>query len=295
MQEPIMGEIVVIFIFNVDILTLLCLHCSQAIEWQWSCQTRTLRGASWALAPPNSLRYQNIKQPALSHPLHHAIQPQRGVNHLEVDWEVSLSVCVLVRQGELNSLHTLLEIPLSGNDKLRELLALGPQKSPEFSFSLTMVDGSREDDVSVESFKRNNNDTVKREHGSFRSLFEAERCPAPYMQGSHFYCFHCPSTEPGCGLHSRNGIGLENKLLDLRLLPSTSLCNYTEMVKGNHTEGDNEREEKLAVMYERLRIEVRSTLSEFPICCGGDTTASTNTRTYTHTHTHTHTITHTDT
>lgn len=232
---------------------------SQAVEWLWVRQTRPLSSASWALAPPNSLRYQNIKQPALSHPFHHVSQPQRG-GYYENDWEESLSVCVLVRQGESDGLHTLLEIPLSGHNKLGELLALGPHKSSELSFPLTTVDGSSEDDISVDSFKRNSVDGVKREHGCFRSLFEAERCPAPFMYGSHFYCFHCPGTEPlpGGGLKSRQAIGLDNKRVELPLLPSTSLCSHVDRAEGEHTEGDREREEQLALMYERLRIELPS-------------------------------------
>nr|XP_046273375.1 uncharacterized protein C6orf136 homolog isoform X2 [Scatophagus argus] len=228
-----------------------------AIDWQWIRQTRTLSNAPWALAAPNSLRYQNIKQPKLSHPFHHASQPQRG-GYYEGDCEESLSVCVLVRQGESDDIHTLLELPLSGQNKLGDLLALGAHKPPEFFFSLTTVDGSREDDISVDSFKRNSVDAVKREHGCFRSLFEAERCPAPFMCGSQFYCFHCPVAEPGRRLKSRQDIELDTKPLDLILLPPTSLYSHTERVEGNHTEGDCEKEEKLAKMYERLRIELPS-------------------------------------
>ncbi|KAM9340308.1 uncharacterized protein C6orf136 homolog [Symphorus nematophorus] len=232
---------------------------SQAVDWLWIRQTRPLSSASWALAPPNSLRYQNVKQPALSHPFHHASQPQRG-GYYENNWEESLSVCVLVRQGESDGLHTLLEIPLSGHSKLGELLPLGHHKSSGLSFPLTTVDGSSEDDISVDSFKRNSVDGVKREHGCFRSLFEAERCPAPFMYGSHFYCFHCPGTEPlpGSGLKSRQDIGLDNKHVELPLLPPTSLCSHAERAEGEHTEGDREREEQLALMYERLRIELPS-------------------------------------
>lgn len=171
-------------------------------------------------------------------------------------------MCVLVRQGESDSLHTLLEIPLSAHNKLGELLALGAHKSSEFSFLLTTVDGSREDDISIGGFNRNGVDAV-REHGCFRSLFEEERCPAPFMYGSQFYCFHCPGTEPGNRLNSRKDIGLDNKPVDLPLLPPASLCSHAEIVKGHHSEGDSEREEKLAMMYERLRIEVRMhTVSE---------------------------------
>ncbi|XP_071356710.1 uncharacterized protein C6orf136 homolog [Trachinotus anak] len=232
---------------------------SQAVDGLWIRQTRPLSSASWALAPPNSLRYQNIKQPVLSHPFHNASQPQRG-GYYEEDWEEALGVCVLVRQGESDGLHTLLEIPLFGHNKLGELLALGAHRSSEFSFSLTTVDGRREDDISMDSFKRNSVDVVKREHGCFRSLFEAERCPAPFMSGSQFYCFHCPGTEPvpGSELKSKQDIGLDNKPVELPLLCPTALCSLTEGPEGGHTEGDSEGEEKLATMYERLRIELPS-------------------------------------
>ncbi|CAK6978923.1 uncharacterized protein C6orf136 homolog [Scomber scombrus] len=237
---------------------------SQAVDLQWIYQTRPLSSASWALAPPNSLRYQNVKQPVLSHPFHHASQPQRGAFYDE-DWEeTSLSMCMLVRQGESGGLHTLLEIPLFfGQNKPTELLALGAHRSSEFSFPLTMVDGSRVDDISVDSFKRNSIDAVKREHGCFRSLFEAERCPAPFMYGSQFYCFHCPGTEPPStgSLKSRQDVGLENKPVELPLLHPTSLCSHAQRAEGGHTERESEEEEKLAMMYERLRIELPNFLA----------------------------------
>lgn len=172
-------------------------------------------------------------------------------------------MCVLVRQGEADGLHTLLEIPLFGHNKLGELLALGPHKSSDFSFALTTVDGSREDDISMDSFRRNSADAVKREHGCFRSLFEAERCPAPFMYGSQFYCFHCPGTEPGpdSGLRSKQDrFGLEEKLAELPVLRPATLCSLTEQAEGGQTDGDREGEEKMAVIYERLRIEVRTQL-----------------------------------
>ncbi|KAM6903137.1 uncharacterized protein C6orf136 homolog isoform 1-T3 [Lycodopsis pacificus] len=226
------------------------LTLSQAVDWQWTRPTRPLSSASWALGPPNGLRYQSMKQSVLSHPFHHASQPQTG-GFYEEDWE-SVSVCVLVRQGESDGLHTLLEIPLSAHNKLGELLTPGPRKSPEFSFLLTTVEGSREDDISIDSFRR--------EHGCFRSLFEAERCPAPFMYGSQFYCFHCPATQPGpgSGLKSRQDTELDNGPVKLPLLPSTSLCSHAERAEGDHTEGGSEEEERLAVMYERLRMELPS-------------------------------------
>ncbi|XP_029370097.1 uncharacterized protein C6orf136 homolog isoform X2 [Echeneis naucrates] len=233
---------------------------SQAGDWLCIRQTRPLNSASWALAPPNSLRYQNIKQPVLSHPFHKSSQPQRGGNF--DDWEEALGMCVLVRQGESDGLHTLLEIPLLGHNKLGEFLALGAHKPSEFSFHITTVDGRREDDISMDNLKRHSVDAVKREHGCFRSLFEKERCPAPFMSGSHFYCFHCPGTEPvhGNGLKSKQDTGLKNKHeqlpVELPLLRPTTLCSLIERAEGEHSEGDGEGEQKLASMYERLRIEL---------------------------------------
>lgn len=171
-------------------------------------------------------------------------------------------MCVLVRPGESDDQHTLVEIPLFGQTKLGELLAPGFNKPMEFLFPLTTVDGSREDDISVgikvDSLEGSDSDIVAREHGSFRSLFEAEGCPAPFMYGSSFYCFHCPGTEPppGCGIISRHIIGLENNPMDLSLLLSTSLCSHAERAEGDNNKIESEGEEKLALMYEKLRIEL---------------------------------------
>ncbi|KAM8840952.1 uncharacterized protein C6orf136 homolog isoform 2-T3 [Spinachia spinachia] len=212
---------------------------SQTANWQWTRQTCPFSSASWALVPPNSLRYQSIQQSVLSHPFHHASQPQTG-GHYEEDCE-SLSVCVLVRQSESHGLHTLLEIPLLGQHNP------GPPPASEFSFLLTMVDGSRQDDITIDRFNR--------EHGCFRSLFEAERCPAPFMYGSQFYCFHCPASQPvpGSGMQSLQNIELYNKPVELPRLPSTFLCSHAE---GGHSLGDSEQEQKVAIMYERLRMEL---------------------------------------
>ncbi|XP_006803467.1 uncharacterized protein C6orf136 homolog, partial [Neolamprologus brichardi] len=221
-------------------------------KWSWSvrqvvdCQTRPLSSAAWALAPPNSLRYQNFRQPVLSNPIHHASQPQ--MRYGEEDWEDSLSVCVLVRQGESHGLHTLLEIPVFGHNKMGR-----PLTSPEFLFPLTTVDGSREDDINVVTFKRSDTDAVTREHGCFRSLFETEGCPAPFMSGSTFYCFHCPGTHTNSVLKYSQDSGLDRKTVEL---PSVSLCSHAGRAEGEHRESDREGEEKLALMYERLRIEL---------------------------------------
>lgn len=192
----------------------------------------------------------------LSHLFHNVSQPQRG-SYSEEDWEQSLGTCVLVQPGEPDRFHALMEVPLFSHNKLGQLIAPGAHKSSEFSFLLTMVDGNREDDIRIDSFKRSGTDAVKREHGCFRSLFEAERCPAPFVYGSQFYCFHCPGTEPvpGSGLKSSQVIGL-NKPVELSLLPRTTLCFNAERTEGERMEGNGEGEEKLAVMYERLRIEL---------------------------------------
>ncbi|XP_069378773.1 uncharacterized protein C6orf136 homolog isoform X2 [Paralichthys olivaceus] len=228
---------------------------NQAVNWFWIPLTRPLSSASWALEPPNSLRYQNIKQPVLSHPFFNVSHPQRG-GYYEEDLEELLSVCVLVRQGELDGLHTLLEIPLFSHSTLEELLALRTYKSSEFSFPLTTMDGSREDDIRLDSCKRKSADAITRERPCFRSLFETERCPASFMFGSYYYCFHCPRSEPVPGRElksKRLGIGLDDKPVELPLIHPTTLCSHKEKAESGYTKGDTEEEEKLAVMYERRK------------------------------------------
>lgn len=239
-----------------------CWGLAQVLDSQWNGQTRHLSSASWALVPPNSLRYQNVKQPTLSHPFHHSSQPER-TNGLEEEWEESVSVCVLVGPGESGGQHTLVEVPQFGQMKIRELLASGACRPMEFPF-LTTVDGSREDDISVgkrvKDWGEVAGDTERRERGSFRSLFEAEGCPAPFMFGSRFYCFHCPDMEavPGYPSQSEHPVGLENGPPDLALLLASSLCHYAERerVEGDHHQRDSEEEEKMALMYEKLRMEL---------------------------------------
>lgn len=203
--------------------------------------------ASWAVAPPNSLRYHNTKQLALSHPLHPAVRPHcEGTGH----WEASISLCELVHQGEADSLRTLLEIPVCCDGKLGELLG-GVPVSSEFCFPLTTVDGRRPDDISV--------GVIKRQHSGFRSLFEGESCPAPFTSGSQFYCFHCLGREPQnrrTATQSQEG----NKHLAVPQQSSATLCSHTGTVDRGDVEEDGKREEKLALMYERLRTEVRITI-----------------------------------
>lgn len=212
---------------------------SQALDVPWTFpQTRPLSGAAWALAPPNSLRYQTVRQPVLSHPLHHASLPQR-LNSPEDEWQECVSVCVLLRAGECDGLHTLLRVPLFAEDKPGAPLCPDTPRSSDLSFPLTTVDGCRKDDISVDNPKSWRSATAAT--ASFRSLFEAEGCPAPYMSGSTFYCFHCPAAHlvPDCTLESSQ----------LRL-------STTSPQSRGRTEGDGEREEKLDLMFERLRLEL---------------------------------------
>uniref|UniRef100_A0A8C6U6R9 Si:ch211-215a10.4 n=1 Tax=Neogobius melanostomus TaxID=47308 RepID=A0A8C6U6R9_9GOBI len=204
---------------------------------------RPLSSASWALAPPNSLRYQNAKRPALFHPFHHDCQPQRAACCHDDEWVESFSVFLVVRRSEAEGLTALLESKrgeASGN------------KSNSLSFPLTIVDGAGLDDISVGNFNNSNTfEATAREHGCFRSLFEAEKCPAPFVFGSHFYCFHCPPAEP-LGQAERARYGLDNLPV---LLPST-LCGPAPLLEEAPPRGDSEEEQKLALMYERLRIEL---------------------------------------
>ncbi|KAM6899500.1 uncharacterized protein C6orf136 homolog [Xenentodon cancila] len=218
---------------------------TQVVDWKWIGRTRPLSSAAWALAPPNGLRYQSMKQPLLSHPLHHAVHPQRP-GCCEEEWEESRSVCVLVRSDAIG-LHALLELPDLRHFKPGQLHALRPL---EFSFLLTTVDGSREDDISVQSLRRSGSDVKDRPQDCFRSLFETEACPAPFMYGSHFYCFHCPGTQRLLPPLSLFGDGVE------KLLPAVSLCSQIEGAREQHHAGGGKEEEKLSMMYERLRIEL---------------------------------------
>lgn len=204
--------------------------------------------ASWAVAPPNSLRYHNAKQPALSHPLHPAVRPHCEGTGL---WEESISLCELVHQGDVDSLHTVVEIPLCWDGRLGELL--GVPVSSDFCFPLTTVDGRRPDDISV--------GVIKRQHSCFRSLFEGESCPAPFTTGSHFYCFHCLGREPAVRT------GTQNRHFAAPQQATAALCSHTEAVEKRAVEEDGKREEKLALMYERLRTEVRITVSNVSGFC----------------------------
>lgn len=163
-------------------------------------------------------------------------------------------MCVLLKPREAVDQRTLVEVPLLGQIKLSELLALGASRPSDFSFPLTTVDGRREDDISVMG-KTRTEPKPDREQSSFRSLFEAEGCPAPFMLGSHFYCFHCPGTEPVPEAGDMLRIG---HVFFPRTFSSLGSYAETQSMDSGSSEKDKENEEKLAVMYEKLRIEVKN-------------------------------------
>lgn len=232
---------------------------SQVFHWQWICRACPLSSAAWALAPPNSLRYQKMKQPLLSHPLHHASQQRE--NCYEEDWEESRSVCVLVPQEKLNSMHSLLKHPVISHIQSKDLITLGNHCSDtKFFFQLTTVDGSREEDINIERLPIKKADVLNRQHCCFRNLLEKDDCFVPFMYDSQFCCFHYPRTHLGtgrifesCHNHVRNG-----NTAELLLLPPTTLCSPLGRAEDRLSEGDGEEEEKLALMYERLRLELPS-------------------------------------
>ncbi|KAI4897802.1 hypothetical protein NFI96_021948, partial [Prochilodus magdalenae] len=231
----------------------------QAFDSQLNGTCRVLSSASWALAPPNSLCYQPVKKPSLSHPFHHACQSHRDRAHnLQEEFEETLSLCVLLKPSETDEQHTLVEVPLFGQVKLGDFLPLGPSRPTDLVFSLTTVDGRREDDISVVGMFGTETKLAweQRESRSFRSLFETEGCPAPFVMGSHFYCFHCPGIEhvPVAGDRLRIG----HKVHACSPPSFTSLYSYaeTEGMERGPSQKDMENEEKLALMYEKLRIEL---------------------------------------
>ncbi|KAI5607761.1 hypothetical protein C0J50_9863 [Silurus asotus] len=205
---------------------------------------RSLSSGAWALAPPNNLHYQSVPKPCPPNPFHHVSQPRRD------HWEETLSMFVLLKSREAVDQHTLVELPVFGQVKLSELVASGANRPADFSFPLTTVDGRREDDISVIG-KSRTKPKPDLEQSSFRSLFKAEGCPAPFTSGSPFYCFHCPRTEPTPEAEDKLRVGHV-------FFPRPVLRSYaeTESTERASSKKDNENEEKLALMYERLRIEL---------------------------------------
>ncbi|XP_061112319.1 uncharacterized protein C6orf136 homolog [Conger conger] len=237
-----------------------CWSLAQALDLQRSSLSRPISIFSRAPAPPSHLRYQTFGQSPLSssrpHHARHTGHQVRTVG-LEEDWEETVSLCVLSGAGEHEGQSTLVEVHLLGQSQLGELLASGVGRPGEFLFPLTTVDGRREDDISISGEREGGWSGAGQTSESFRSLFEAERCPAPYVGGSHFYCFHCPETAPspggGAKLSPGTGWGPE-------ATGPTSHCIHagTERGDAGEREREREREEKLALMYERLRTELPS-------------------------------------
>lgn len=177
---------------------------------------------------------------------------------LEEDWEKAASLCVLLGPGDFEGQRTIVAIPVLDQGQLSQLLALGSGKHGGLFLPLTTVDGTREDDINV---RGEVGDKEEAERESFYSSFRTESCPAPFVRGSPFYCFHGPFTEPlfRCEDKSRLGIGLRVQASDLSLSPHAAHCNYLENggKEGRDNEREREQEEKLVLMYEALRIEVR--------------------------------------
>lgn len=123
-------------------------------------------------------------------------------------------------------------------------------------FPLTTVDGSREDDIII-TRKVGTEENQLTERGSFRSLFETEGCPAPFTLGSRFFCFHCPGMKSVLEIVDKAGKGQDEQ----SFYPALNVTHYshveTERVDKSSSQRDKENEEKLALMHERLRVEVR--------------------------------------
>ncbi|TRY66645.1 hypothetical protein DNTS_007985 [Danionella cerebrum] len=131
----------------------------------------------------------SVKPPALLHLFHPPCQPNQAPS-LKEEWDDSVSLHFLFKSRDGNEQHTLVEVPFFASAKLNELLDLGPNRPFDFLFPFTIVDGSQEDDISI-----TRKESELKERSSFRSLFETERCPAPFILGSRFYCFHSPGME----------------------------------------------------------------------------------------------------
>ncbi|XP_023665651.1 uncharacterized protein C6orf136 homolog [Paramormyrops kingsleyae] len=233
----------------------------QALDLPFNGPSRPIGNICLALAPSRCWRHGQAGQlafepsPSRRPPAGHLAQTLI----LEEDWEKAVSLCVLLGPGDFQGQRTVVEIPVLDPGQLSELLALGSGKRGGLFLPLTTVDGTREDDINV---RGEVGDKEGAERESFHSSFRTESCPAPFVRGSPFYCFHGPFTEPLFRYEdkSRLGIGLRVQASDLSLSPPAAHCNYLENGgrEGRDNEQEREREEKLALMYEALRIELPS-------------------------------------
>ncbi|XP_035246112.1 uncharacterized protein LOC118212396 isoform X1 [Anguilla anguilla] len=220
---------------------------------------RTISNISSALAPLSCTCTQTVCQSTVDPLITHRIPKIR--QPIKVPFrEETVSLCVLLGPGDGGGQRTLLEVPLSQFTGFSELLPSRPAKSSEFPFPLTTVDGRREDDINVRGGERGGKrEPTVQEKESFRSFFEKESCPAPFVWGSCFYCFHCPAT------HSLLWY-MDKSMRITRLEPQTSAFStptpvsyyahtVTERGEGMD-EREREREEKLALMHEKMRHEL---------------------------------------
>ncbi|XP_066579790.1 uncharacterized protein C6orf136 homolog [Amia ocellicauda] len=220
---------------------------TQRPDWWYSSHARPISSLPWAMSTPTCLRYQTANQLKLE-PYPRGGEPIRPQTCREalarLDPNETVSLCLLLGGRECEGQRTLVEVPLCGLAGLGELLASGAVRPEELSLrqlvgTVTTVDGAREDDITVTAVP------VEGKVGdSFRSLFWQESCPAPFMGGSRFYCFHSPEVQPFLlGFRDSSGRGNE-----LRLQASAPTS------PGGRR--DREMEEKLALMYDRLRGEL---------------------------------------
>ncbi|XP_064209789.1 uncharacterized protein LOC135264595 [Anguilla rostrata] len=220
---------------------------------------RTISNISSALAPLSCTCTQTVCQSTVDPLITHRIPKIR--QPIKVPFrEETVSLCVLLGPGDGGGQRTLLEVPLSQFTGFSELLPSRPAKISEFPFPLTTVDGRREDDINVRGGERGGKrEPTVQEKESFRSFFEKESCPAPFVWGSCFYCFHCPAT------HSLLWY-MDKSMRITRLEPQTSAFStptpvsyyahtVTERGEGMD-EREREREEKLALMHEKMRHEL---------------------------------------
>ncbi|KAJ8354520.1 hypothetical protein SKAU_G00220870 [Synaphobranchus kaupii] len=227
-------------------------------DWLPSSPFRTISNISWALAPPSCTCSQTVSQstidPSLTHRIPHIGQPIRLPCQ-----EETVSLCVLLGPGDGGGQHTLIEIPLSEFTGFSELPS-GSANSSEFIFPLTTVDARREDDINVRGRGREGKREAKvQERESFQSFFEKESCPAPFVWGSRFYCFHCPVADSllGCTDKSMRTTRLEAQTSAFSTPVSLSYYANAVTERGEGMdEREREREEKLALMYEKMRHEL---------------------------------------
>ncbi|KAL4629640.1 hypothetical protein GN956_G16572 [Arapaima gigas] len=235
-----------------------CWSLTQALDLQRNGPSRPISNTSSAPSPFVCVHHGKLSQSnldsSLSHHNWHVGHPVRTLS-LEEEWDGTASMCVLLGPGDCEGQRTIVEVSFYGQNRVGDVPALGSTRVDEFLFPLTTVDGSREDDINVQG-KRG----TERERGSFRSLFLTESVPAPFVWGSQFYCFHGPFREPlpGPGEKPRLRIGLDLQAPMLYASLPTAHCNYPDKDGIEQRENDRkkEREEKLALMYERLRVEL---------------------------------------